>query len=177
MRAASKPLWVVRLVTLAAAALVLAMTTLVFAAGLKAGTRAPDFELKDLQGKTLKLSALKGKVVVVDFWATWCAPCKKELPELDKLQKAYTAAGKDVVIIAINIDKDPAKAEKFLKERKISALMVLFDKSQAVAPTYDPPTMPTSYVIDKKGLVRFVNQAYEPGDEKKLKEQIDGLLK
>lgn len=141
------------------------------------GDRAPDFSLPDLKGKTVKLSSLRGKVVVVDFWASWCVPCKKELPALDAMQRQYTAAGKDVVILAINIDSRRENAEKFLKSAKIGALRVLLDPQGAVADQYEPPTMPTSYVIDKKGVIRHVHEGYTPGDEKKLAAEIDALLK
>jgi thiol-disulfide isomerase/thioredoxin len=146
-------------------------------AEVKDASRAPDFSLKDSKGKTVKLSSLKGKVVMIDFWATWCEPCKKELPAIDKLAKAYKDAGKDVVILAINIDKDKKNGEKFLKDKGIKHLTVLWDNGQAVAGTYEPPSMPTSYIVDKKGIVRHVNQAYKPGDEKMVKKQIDALLK
>jgi peroxiredoxin len=165
--------WAPILVTLG---LSLALSALALAAELKVGSRAPDFSLKDRGGKTVKLSGLRGKVVIVDFWATWCEPCKKELPALDKLQKSFIDAKKDVVIVAVNIDNEKAKAEKFLKDKGIKHLTVVFDTKQAVAPTYDPPTMPTSYVVDQKGLVRHINQAYEPGDEKKLAKQVEALL-
>lgn len=147
------------------------------AGGAAAGDRAIDFSLKDLKGKTVKLSALKGKVVVIDFWASWCGPCKKELPALDALAKKYAAAKADVVILAINIDSDRKNAEKFLKSAKVSTLTVLLDPTGATADQYDLPTMPTSYVVDKKGIIRHVHDGYKAGDEKKLAAEIDALLK
>ena len=155
----------------------LALAAPVVALAAKAGARAPEFELKGLDGKTVRLSSLKGKVVLVDFWASWCKPCKKELPALDKLAKQYKDAGKDVVFVAINIDTDRAKAEKFLKEKGIKHVVVLLDPSSTSAEAYQPGTMPTSYVVDQKGIIKFVNEGYNPGDEGKLKGQIDGLLK
>jgi thiol-disulfide isomerase/thioredoxin len=143
----------------------------------KAGNRAPDFALKDVAGNEVKLSGLRGKVVLVDFWASWCKPCKKELPELEKMARAYKAAGADVVIIAINIDTKRENADKFLKTAKINSLTVLFDPSSTSAEQYEPATMPTSYVIDKKGIVKAVHEGYTAGDEKKVKAEIDGLLK
>jgi thiol-disulfide isomerase/thioredoxin len=149
---------------------------LAVAAG-KAGGRAPDFVLKSTAGKEIQLSALKGKVVLVDFWASWCKPCKKELPELDKLAKAYRAAGAKVEIIAINIDSDRANADKFLKAAKVGSLTVLLDPGGTSAENYQPGTMPTSFVIDGKGIIKHVNEGYTAGDEKKYKQQIDALLK
>lgn len=164
-----------RLMIGAACALAMSLVTYAWAGGVKAGSRAPDFSLKDTGGKTVKLSGLRGKVVLVDFWATWCEPCKKELPELDKLAKAYKAAGGNVVIVAVNIDDDKDKALKFLKDKKIKNLVVVFDSAKSVAPTYDPPSMPTSYAVDHKGIIKHVNEAYQSGDEKKVKKQLDEL--
>jgi thiol-disulfide isomerase/thioredoxin len=163
--------------TVATCVLALCAFGAVAGAAGKAGNRAPDFALKDIAGAEIKLSGLRGKVVLVDFWASWCKPCKKELPELDKLAKAYKAAGADVVIVAINIDTKRENADKFLKTANINHLTVLFDASSTSAEQYEPATMPTSYVIDKKGIVKVVHEGYTAGDEKKLKTVIDGLLK
>ena len=141
------------------------------------GERAADFTLKDLAGKSVKLSELRGSVVVLDFWASWCVPCKKELPALDALQKKYRDAGKKVVVLAVIIDKDRANAEKFLKSAKVSELRVLLDKEGAVAGQYDLPTMPTSFVIDTKGIVRHVHAGYRAGDEKAVAAKVDAYLK
>ncbi len=167
-----------RFVVPAALALVALVTIAgVAAAAGKAGNRAPDFSLSKRGGGTVKLSGLRGKVVLVDFWASWCKPCKKELPALDKLAKAYKDAGADVVIIAINIDTERANAEKFLKSASIKHLTVLYDPQSTTAESYAPPGMPTSYVIDKKGIVKTVHAGYVAGDEKKVKAEIDALLK
>src|SRR5262245_14348521 len=90
------------------------------------GDRAPDFTLRDTKGNTVKLSSLRGKVVVLDFWASWCGPCKKELPALAGLSKKWAQAGKPVAVVTVNIDKDRANAEKFLTTAKIAgAIQVL----------------------------------------------------
>jgi thiol-disulfide isomerase/thioredoxin len=128
-------------------------------------------------GKPLKVSSYRGKVLVIDFWASWCKPCLKELPALDALAKKYKTAGKDVVIIAVNIDKDRKNAEKFLKSAKVSTLTVVYDPSGSMAEQYDVPTMPSSYVVDKKGIIRHVHEGYTTGDERKLEREINALLK
>jgi thiol-disulfide isomerase/thioredoxin len=175
--ARQKPMVRRRIVLSAAISLlVLSVAALAAAAG-QAGHRAPDFALTALSGGTVKLSGLKGKVVLVDFWASWCKPCKKELPELDKLAKAYKDAGADVTIVAINIDTKRENADSFLKSAKIQHLTVLFDPSSTSAEQYEPATMPTSYLVDKKGIVKAVHEGYNAGDEKKLKSEIDALLK
>ncbi len=147
------------------------------AAATKVGERAADFTLPDLDGKTVKLSSLKGTVVVLDFWASWCGPCKKELPALDALAKRYRDAGKAVVVLALNIDRERANAEKFLATAKIDDLRVLLDPQGKTASAYDLPTMPSSFVIDGRGLIRKVHAGYASGDEKKLAAEIDRLLK
>jgi thiol-disulfide isomerase/thioredoxin len=162
--------------SLAVCSLLVALAAVAAAAG-KTGNRAPEFALKDASGAEVKLSGLHGKVVLVDFWASWCKPCKKELPELDKLAKAYKSAGADVTIVAINIDTKRENAESFLKSAKIANLTILFDPSSTSAEQFEPPTMPTSYLVDKKGIVKAVHEGYNPGDEKKVKAEIDALLK
>lgn len=160
---------------IALAALLAVLLSAPIAQALKSGQRAINFTLRDVHGKTVKLSALKGKVVLLDFWASWCAPCKKELPALDKLAAGYR--GQDVVILTVNIDKNKANATKFLKKAKIKHLRVVLNPDGSVAGQYNLPTMPTSFVIDKRGIVRFVHDGYKPGDERKFKKEIDQLLK
>jgi thiol-disulfide isomerase/thioredoxin len=163
-----------------AAALVLALFVGLLAPGQaqakgEVGKPAPAFELVDRAGKPVKLAELRGKVVVVDFWASWCKPCKKGLPALDALAAAYAARGAKVVFVAINIDGKRANADKLLAG--IKTLTVLFDPGSKTIEVYEPPTMPTTYVIDGGGVIRFVNPSYADGDEKKIAAQIDGLLK
>jgi thiol-disulfide isomerase/thioredoxin len=146
------------------------------AAATKAGDRAPEVALPDLEGSAVTLQSLRGNVVVLDFWASWCAPCKRELPALDELARRYATAGKPVVVLAVNIDKERRNAEKFLASAKVSALRVLLDPAGKTAAAYDLPAMPTSYIIDASGVVRIVHAGYRPGDEKKLAKEIDGLL-
>ena len=154
----------------------LALCTAVSAfAGVGKGQRAPEFSLPSLKGATVALSSLKGKVVLIDFWAQWCEPCKKELPQLDRLSKEY--AGKGVVIVAVNIDKQRENAERMVKQLGVS-LPVLLDPAGSVAGTYDLPKMPTSFVVDKKGIVRFVNEGFDgPKDVDRFKQELDELTK
>jgi cytochrome c biogenesis protein CcmG, thiol:disulfide interchange protein DsbE len=144
-------------------------------AGVSKGQRAPEFALPTLKGQRVTLSSLRGKVVLIDFWAQWCEPCKKELPQLDKLARDY--AGKGVVVLAVNIDKQRENAERMSKLLGLS-LDVLLDPAGSVASTYDPPKMPTSFVVDKKGIVRYVNEGFEgPADVDRFKKQLDELTK
>ncbi len=138
------------------------------------GQRAPGFNLSSLKGDKVSLSGLAGQVVVVDFWAQWCGPCKEELPQLDKLQKEY--ASKGVKIITVNIDKQRDNAEKLVKMLGLS-LEVLLDPSGSVAASYDLPKMPSSYVVDKKGVIRYVHEGFESGDVARFKKELDELVK
>lgn len=156
-----------------AAVLMLAAGT---ARATKPGDRASDFKLKDRAGKVVALRDLRGKIVVLDFWASWCGPCKKELPALDALAKEYAQTGSPVVVVAVNIDKDRAKADRTLKLLGLSSLTILFDPAGTSAGLYDLPSMPTSFVIDGKGIVRHVHAGYRPGDERGLRREIDALL-
>jgi peroxiredoxin len=143
------------------------------AAALSAGSRAPEIELSDLSGKVVKLSDLKGKVVLVDFWASWCVPCKEELPVLEALHKKY--AGDGLVIIGVNADSERDNMTKFLRRTKLS-FTVVHDVDRKVAGRYAPTKMPSSYLIDRSGLVRYVHAGYRAGDADKLESEIKTLL-
>jgi peroxiredoxin len=144
-------------------------------AGVQKGQRAPEFSLPSLSGSKVALSSLRGKVVVVDFWAHWCEPCKKELPQLDRLGKQY--AQKGVVVLAVNIDEQRGDAERMVKQLGVS-MDVLLDPARSVAGTYDLPKMPTSFVIDKKGLVRYVNAGFDGAkDVDRFKQELDELTR
>ena len=134
-------------------------------AEVKSGQPAPDFDAQTLAHQPLKLSSLRGKVVLLDFWASWCEPCKKELPLLSKLAPKLKARG--VEVVAVNIDDDPRNAESFLRQKGI-ALTVVADAAKKIVGRWEPPKMPSSYVIDPTGTVRAVNGGFEPGDEAKL---------
>ncbi len=143
--------------------------------GPKPGQGAPDIALVDLNGKPLKLSELEGKVVLIDFWASWCAPCKEELPVLEKLHKAYAADG--LVIVGVNIDKDAGIAREFLTKNKLAlSFPIVNDKSHDVAKRYAPPTMPSSYLVDRSGKIRYVHAGFRASDEEKLKTEIKAML-
>src|SRR5258706_475591 len=128
------------------------------AAGVTKGMRAPDFSLPTLKGSRLSLSALRGKVVLIDFWAQWCEPCKKELPQLERIAKEFAPRG--VVVLTVNIDKQRDNAERLARQLGLT-LDVLLDPAGSVAGTYDLPKMPTSFLVDKKGFVRFIHEGFE----------------
>jgi cytochrome c biogenesis protein CcmG, thiol:disulfide interchange protein DsbE len=155
--------------TLALALLLAASTA---QADLKSGDRARDFEQKTLNGSTLKLSQLRGKVVLLDFWASWCEPCKKELPILAKMAPRLREKG--VEIVAVNIDEKKENAESFIKSHA-AGLTVVYDKDKAIVGQYEPPKMPSSFIIDRNGVIRAINAGFDAGDEAKLEKQLTSL--
>ena len=140
---------------------------------LDKGAAAPEIALKTLSGEPIKLSSLKGKVVLVDFWASWCAPCRESMPFLEKLSKSYKDQG--LVVLGVNIDNDIDAARKFLKEMPVS-FQVVNDAQKAVAKAYAPPTMPSSYIIDKRGVVHVVHAGFRRADAAKIEAEIKSLL-
>jgi peroxiredoxin len=155
----------------------LAAAALVAVAGaasaeVKPGTRAVDFERKSLDGQTVRLSALRGKVVLIDFWASWCEPCKAELPRLAELSERLRAHG--VEIVTVNVDDDPKAAERFLASHDLH-LTVVTDPDKKIVGAYEPEKMPSSYAIDRNGVVHAINGGFERGDETKIEKQLLAL--
>lgn len=135
------------------------------------GQQAPDTEFAALRGNgNLSLSSLRGKVVLLDFWASWCAPCQEELPLLDDM--AARLKSKDIEIVGLSIDESQADAEQFLTRKSSWSLTLGQDAEQKIASQFKPPKMPTSYVIDRKGVVRQMNAGFERADLEKIEAQL-----
>jgi peroxiredoxin len=142
--------------------------------GTAVGEQAPDVEFNALKDSgSIKLSELRGKVVLLDFWASWCAPCQEELPLLDDMSTRLKSKG--IEIVGLSIDENKADAERFLTRKSSWALTLGHDPEQKVADAFKPPKMPTSYVIDRKGIVRQVNAGFERADAKKIEAQLVDL--
>jgi thiol-disulfide isomerase/thioredoxin len=140
-------------------------------AALKVGDTLPDLTAFKLEGK---LPETRGKVVIVDFWASWCLPCAESFPALDELQKKY---GDRLVILAVNVDQKAANMEKFLKKHPVS-FTVVRDGGQKLVAAAEPATMPTSFILDGEGQVRFLHNGFH-GEEtcKQYATEIESLLK
>lgn len=143
------------------------------AAALDVGTSPPEIGLPALDGGTVSLAGLRGKVVVVDFWASWCAPCKQEMPVLESLYKRFKDRG--LVVVGVSVDNERGNAQRFAREVRVT-FPIVHDAGHVVADRFHPPKMPTSYVIDKAGKVRFVHAGYRAEDARKLEQEITSLL-
>jgi len=157
-----------------AAVLVVLFSVSVYATKLKPGQTFPAATLKKLGAKTQSnLKEYKGKVVVVDFWASWCEPCKKEVPALNALYKKYLKKG--VMIVGVNVDDEESTAKDFLKENHVD-FPLFHDDGKKLAGQCDLSTMPSSFVIDKKGVIRFIHSGYKEGDPAKFEQEIKSIL-
>ncbi len=157
------------------------LTTFVFAVP-KMNSPAPDFSLPDLEGtKTYSLVDFKGKVILLNFWASWCTGCKAEMPEFVKLQEEY--ADKGFLIVAVNVDRDPSKAKDFLKELEEATgskvnFLVLYDGKKKVIKRYRPIGMPSSYLINREGvLVKYFPSSFTEENIQTLKNAIEEVLR
>jgi peroxiredoxin len=139
-----------------------------------ANSRAPDFTLHAADGRNVRLEELRGQVVLVNFWATWCGPCRAEMPRLNELYGKYRKSG--VVLLGINIDDDPATALATAQKLNVS-FPVLLDTDKKVSKLYDLSTMPSTVVIDRDGKVRLLHRGYREGTEAEYEQAIRGLLK
>jgi peroxiredoxin len=137
------------------------------------GQPAPVFALKDLDDKEISLKDLKGSVVVLDFWASWCGPCVGSLPKINQLHEEFKEQG--VKVFAVNQGEDKELVQGFMKSRNLS-LPVLLDTDTKVGNQYDANAIPETVVIDKSGQIRNVFVGAGPDTESKLKEAIQAAL-
>lgn len=135
---------------------------------------APDFTLRTMDGKNLRLKEQRGRVVLVNFWATWCAPCRQEMPHLNRLYDKYRASGFE--LLAVNVDDDAGKAAG-LSDKLGLRFPVLFDAEKKVSKLYDLSAMPSTVLIDRDGQVRHMHRGYRDGFENTYDQQIRALLK
>jgi peroxiredoxin len=156
-----------------------ALALLALASGLAVSasapqTAAPDFTLPARSGGQVRLEELKGQVVMINFWATWCGPCRQEMPLLEQIHAKYEPLG--FTMLGVNVEPDSAEAEKWLKGVPVS-FPILFDRENAVSARFGVEAMPSSVLIDREGRVRHVHRGYKPGDEAVYADLIRGLVK
>ena len=155
-----------------------AMLVIFTASGLASssleGQTAPDFVLRSASGDNLRLSEFRGDVVMINFWATWCGPCRQEMPLLDDLYGRYQRVGFN--LLGVNIDDDSRRAMQMVEELGVS-FPVLFDESKEVSKLYKVDAMPVTILVDRTGTVRHVHHGYKPGYEDKYLTEIRSLLR
>ncbi len=139
-----------------------------------AGQTAPDFVLKSATGENMRLSEYRGDVVMINFWATWCGPCRQEMPLLDELYGRYQRVG--FSLLGVNIDDDSRRAMAMVDELGVS-FPVLFDEHKEVSKLYQVEAMPVTLLLDREGTVRYVHHGYKPGYEQKYLDEIRSLLR
>lgn len=139
-----------------------------------AGRPAPDFALRSSTGENLRLSEYRGDVVMINFWATWCGPCRQEMPLLDDLYNRYQRVGFN--LLGVNIDDDSSRAMDMMAELGVD-FPVLFDDRKEVSRMYEVDAMPVTVLVDREGTVRYVHQGYKPGYEEMYLDEIRSLLR
>ena len=153
-----------------AAALGLALPAL---AGTAAGP-APQFTLAARGGRAVSLAQYHGQVVMINFWASWCGPCRQEMPLLESIYKRYNKLG--FTLLGVNVEPDSKDADEWLKATPVS-FPILYDKESKVSQLYQVGGMPSTAIIDRSGKLRVVHQGYKPGDENGYLDSIRSLIR
>ena len=150
------------------------LSTPLAAIAAEVGRPAPDFTLKSLGGPNLKLSEMAGSVVLINFWASWCGPCREEMPLLNSLHKKYEPLG--FKVLGVNVEQDVKGAKGFLTNFPVD-FPVLLDSDNRVSEQYKVIAMPTTVVVDRDGNMRFLHQGYKSGDEAKYRQMVKKLVR
>ena len=135
---------------------------------------APDFTLKSLEGSNLRLEEYRGQVVLINFWASWCGPCRQEMPLLDRLHQRSVDTG--FAVLGINVEGEEAPARELIDKIPVT-FPVLIDEGQLVSELYRLEAMPSTVVVDRDGVVRYIHRGYKPGDEAKYVEVVKELIR
>ncbi len=135
---------------------------------------APDFTLPARDGGKIHLGDLRGQVVMINFWATWCGPCRQEMPLLEQIHEKYEPLG--FTLLGVNVEPDSKEAQAWLAKMGVT-FPILFDRDNAVSSSFGVEAMPSSVLIDREGRVRHVHRGYKPGDESVYADLIRDLVK
>jgi peroxiredoxin len=156
-------------------ALLAALTSRSVDAAVGLGDRPPEFTLATREGASFTIAAVRGQVVLLDFWASWCRSCTQALPRLDALARRHAAEG--LLVVAIGIDKDPPTADRFLAERAPQpAFTVLRDPDGKLLARFGAQGMPALYLLDRHGVVRLVETGYDPERLGQVEAEVEKLL-
>lgn len=154
------------------AGVLLTLAVDVYAVNIK--DSAPDFTLKNLEGTNLRLEEYRGQVVLINFWASWCGPCRQEMPLLERIHQRYQDAG--FAVLGVNVEGEAAAARKITDKTKVT-FPVLIDAGQKVSEEYNVEAMPSTVLVDRDGVVRYIHRGYKPGDEVKYLEVVKSLIR
>jgi peroxiredoxin len=157
-----------------AAIIAAAALTLPALAADPTGAPAPQFTLTASSGANVSLGQYKGQVVMLNFWASWCGPCRQEMPLLDSIYTKYKRMG--FTLIGVNVEPDSKSANDWLKQTPVS-FPILYDKESKVSRMYDVEGMPSTVIIDRAGKVRVLHRGYKPGDENEYLDSIRTLVR
>ena len=135
---------------------------------------APDFTLESRSGENLRLEDHRGEVVMLNFWASWCGPCRQEMPLMDELYSQYKDLG--FTILAVNVDENREEAHRFLDKVPVN-YPILYDPESSVSELYEVQAMPTTVMIDRNGNARYLHYGYQPGYEDEYEQQIRELVR
>ena len=135
---------------------------------------APSFTLTSSAGKDVSLEQYKGQVVMLNFWASWCGPCRQEMPLLESIYKKYNKMG--FTLIGVNVEPNSQAANEWLKATPVS-FPILYDKDSKVSKLYDVAGMPSTVIIDRSGKLRVLHRGYKPGDENEYLDSIRSLIR
>lgn len=135
---------------------------------------APDFTLPGDGGQAISLSDLRGQVVMINFWASWCGPCRQEMPLLEQIHQRYESLG--FTLLGVNVEENSSDAKAFLEDRPVS-FPILFDPDNGVSKLYDVIAMPSTVLIDRQGNVRYLHHGFKPGYENDYQDQVRTLVR
>jgi thiol-disulfide isomerase/thioredoxin len=138
---------------------------------IQIGINAPSFKLPDISGQQVTLDQFKGKVVMLDFWATWCGPCRMTMPLMESLQKEYADS---LVLLAVNVQEPREEVRNFVRAQNLHS-RVLLDEEGSIGAAYGAESIPMQVLIDKKGVVRHIQVGFGPSTAAKLRTQIQQL--
>jgi len=133
----------------------------------------PEIKVELLTGKKIDVASYRGRVLLLDVWASWCGPCKQELPMLDEIASRLHHRG--VEILAVSVDQERENVVKFLGARGHWALTIAHDSKGEIADRLQPDKMPTSYIIDRQGIIRYVNYGFQPSDAQIIERRLADL--
>ena len=165
--------WKSKVVKIVGVTLVIAGVVLNPVSGETSGP-APNFTLTDRDGNTVSLEDLRGQVVMINFWASWCGPCRQEMPLLEQIHQRYEPLG--FTLLGVNVEENSGDAVSWLKDRPVS-FPILFDPDNGVSKLYDVVAMPSTVIVDRQGNVRFLHHGYQAGYEDQYQNQIRELVR